>query len=129
MLLVKKRMGLRDTAIDFKAHFVMRKKFGMALFYVTVRNTEKKIRFLTIGRILLFILSFFLSGFLFLGVVECFFFFSFFSPEQATGGNAQRYLCKTRRTCLITISKLFFTAVPIPPVRRASVCVCVCVGC
>ena len=60
MLLVKKRMGFRDTAIDIKAHFVIRKKFGMALFRVQVRNTEEKNRFLTIGQILLF-LSFFLS--------------------------------------------------------------------
>ena len=37
----------------------------------------------------------------------------------------------SRRTCLIIISKLFFTAVPIPPSdARACVCVCVCVfGC
>ena len=34
----------------------------------------------------------------------------------------------SRRTCSVTISKLFFTAVPIPPTNwRLCVCVCVCV--
>ena len=33
----------------------------------------------------------------------------------------------SRRTCLITISKLFFTALPIPSSDTLCVCVCVCV--
>ena len=33
----------------------------------------------------------------------------------------------SRRTCLITISKLFFTALPIPSSDTVCVCVCVCV--
>ena len=33
----------------------------------------------------------------------------------------------SRRTCLITISKLFFTALPIPSSDTVCVCMCVCV--
>ena len=33
----------------------------------------------------------------------------------------------SRRTCLIIISKLFFTALPIPLSDTVCVCVCVCV--
>ena len=32
----------------------------------------------------------------------------------------------SRRTCLITLSKLFFTALPIPSSNTMCVCVCVC---